>query len=83
MMVLSRATRGFFCSKAAFTSSEKRRVDDRVDRWRGEDKGVWGDKINRLPARSVVGTALRRELYDTARNMDEKEDRKGLLGMEK
>lgn len=80
--MLSRATRGFFCSKAAFTSSEKRRVDDRVDRWRGEDKKEWRDTVNRLPARSVVGAAWRRELDDTARNMDEKEDRKRLLGTE-
>lgn len=58
-------------------------MDDRVDRWRGEDKEKWGDRVHRLPARSVVGAALRRELDDTARNMDEKEDRKRLLGMEK
>lgn len=78
MMVLSRATRGPFRSRAAFTSSEKRRVDERVDKSRGVEKEEQEeDKVNRLPTRSVVG-ALRRELGDTARNMDGTEARGGL-----
>jgi hypothetical protein len=77
MMVLSRATRGLFWSRATFTSSEKQRVDDRVDKCRDVNKEEGeGDTVNRLPTRSVVGV-LRKELDDTARNIDERERRFG------
>jgi len=70
-MVLSSATRGFFWSRAAFTSSEKLSVD-KVDRGRWAVKEDEEDRVAR-PTKDVTD-ALRRGL-DAMRNIERKRDR--------